>query len=126
MEQKNKKSILIILEAHSARMLINAFSANLTNGGEYALRVVRSSKDALRAIQSYSPDAIILDDAILEAEGEEVLSKILFLAICPVILMTPYIPSALISQFMEMGGYGCVKKAFEMSSMNNIVARAIS
>ena len=116
--------ILVVLESGSAKMLTDAF-VGLANNGEYAIRVVRSGRDAVSAVQTNSFDVILLDDAIIEMEGERVLLDILRLRSCPIILMTPYISSALVPRFMEMGGYGCIRKSFEINCMNEVVSRAI-
>ncbi|MDD5377202.1 MAG: response regulator [Candidatus Gracilibacteria bacterium] len=124
MERKNKKTILVVFEARSSLVSLNAFM-NLSENREYIIKIARSDKDVVNIIQAHSPDVILLDDAILEIEGEQVISGILGFKNCPVILMTPYISSDSVPRFMEMGCYGCIRKVFETHSMNSIIARAI-
>ncbi|MDD5197608.1 MAG: response regulator [Candidatus Gracilibacteria bacterium] len=124
MKQENKKSVLVILLADSKKMLEDILSFRIPGSERYVIEATYSGKDAINIIQAHPLDVILLDDAIIETEGEQILSEILKFKSCPVILMTPYTSSSFIPRFMEMGGYGCIKKNFEIDRMHNMLDRA--
>jgi len=93
----------------------------------YASDAVYSGDDAIRVINAWNPDIILLDDTILHMEGKAKSIEILEMANCPIILMTPYMQSNLVPAFIENGGRGCVMKACTTGQrLMEMISRVIS
>lgn len=127
MKPSNKKSLLAILANDTAKTFANTLTIDgMFKEEEYTFAVAHSGKDAINIARTYPPSAILLEDVILETEGEWIFSEILSIAKCPIILITPYVSADVILKFIEMGGYGCIRKTFGGDHIHDMVIRAVS
>lgn len=114
-------TILLVEDEQSVR---EAFALRLSDHG-YLVHSVASGEEALKALESESPDLVILDLVMPQMSGLEVLARLKQVAPeLPVILLTARGTVKDAVEAMRLGAYDFISKSIEMDDLFLAIRRA--
>lgn len=98
----------------------------LEHVGGFEVVACSSAEEALRALESISPDLILLDVMMPEKDGPATLAelqKIPALKGIPIIFMTARVQLKEINEYKSLGAYGVIAKPFDPMNISNEVTK---
>jgi two-component system KDP operon response regulator KdpE len=101
--------ILIIDDDEDIRLIAGLF---LRNAGDYSIFEASTAAEGLEQIASHSPDFIILDFLLPDAQGDELITQILKQHQCTIIVLTARTDNSLADRFIERGAALVLHKPF--------------
>ncbi|HLF50458.1 MAG TPA: response regulator [Methylomirabilota bacterium] len=115
--------ILVVDDEREVRLVIQEF---LTGKG-YEVRVAGNGLEALAALETFSPDVVLLDMAMPEMDGLETLKHISALyPNLPVIMVTVNADIETTSKVLQLGAADYVPKPFDLDYLDQAVSIQIS
>jgi len=109
--------ILVVDDEENITFLLDA---TLRHFG-YQVRVARTGRDALAAVEGFSPDLVLLDVMLPDLDGFEIVRRLRFEgAQVPVLFLTARDTTEDVVRGLTVGGDGYVKKPF---SVEEVVAQ---
>lgn len=107
------KKILVVEDDEN---LVNLLHIYLVKDG-YVVHCVRNGKEALEAIQTFEPDAMLLDWMLPDMEGIEICRQIRFQHDFPIIMISARTDELDIVLALEMGATEYIRKPFGFREM---------
>jgi DNA-binding NtrC family response regulator len=115
--------ILVVDDEREVRLVIQEFLA----GKGYEVRVAGNGLEALAALETYTPDVVLLDMAMPEMDGLETLKRISGLyPTLPVIMVTVNADIETTSKVLQLGAADYVPKPFDLDYLDQAVSIQIS
>lgn len=112
MEQQGPRVLLVDDEVSTQQTL----SAVLLPAG-YTVYQVRNGKEALRRVQSVRPDLILLDPALPDTDGKEIIGDLRERAIAPIIVISVRHEESAKVNSLNNGAHDYVTKPFSMPEL---------
>ncbi|MGN7479440.1 response regulator transcription factor [Solibacillus silvestris] len=107
------KKILVVEDDENLMNLLHIYLVK----DNYEVHCVQNGKDALEAIQTFKPDAILLDWMLPDIEGIEICRRIRFEHDFPIIMMSARTDELDIVLALEMGATEYIRKPFGFREM---------
>lgn len=115
--------ILVVDDEREVRLVIQDFLA----GKGYDVRAAGNGLEALAALETYTPDVVLLDMAMPEMDGLETLKRISELyPNLPVIMVTVNADIETTSKVLQLGAADYVPKPFDLDYLDQAVSIQIS
>ncbi|HET7875330.1 MAG TPA: response regulator [Methylomirabilota bacterium] len=115
--------ILVVDDEREVRLVIQEFLA----AKGYEVRAAGNGLEALAALETYTPDVVLLDMAMPEMDGLETLKRISGLyPTLPVIMVTVNADIETTSKVLQLGAADYVPKPFDLDYLDQAVSIQIS
>lgn len=119
----NAGKILVVDDEREVRLVIQEF---LTGKG-YEVRVASNGLEGLAALETFTPDVVLLDMAMPEMDGLEALRRIsASYPSLPVIMVTVNADIETTSKVLQLGAADYVPKPFDLDYLDQAISIQIS
>lgn len=119
----NAGKILVVDDEREVRLVIQEF---LTGKG-YEVRVASNGLEGLAALETFTPDVVLLDMAMPEMDGLETLRRIsASYPSLPVIMVTVNADIETTSKVLQLGAADYVPKPFDLDYLDQAISIQIS